>query len=88
MAAAKTKKEVVTEEVTEEVATPTQKYIYIDKIPGEKIQEDVVFTINGRRYQLQRGVRVAVSDVLLSAFELYQRECDEAERIEYELIQE
>lgn len=88
MAAPKTKKEVVTEEVTEEVATPKQQYIYIDKIPGEKIQEDVVFTINGRRYQMQRGVRMAVSDELLSAFELYQRECDEAERIEFELVQE
>ena len=85
MAAPKTKKETVVEEVVE-TSAPKQQYIYIDKVPGEKIQEDVVFTINGKRYQMQRGVKIPVSNDLLSVFEMYQRECDEAERIEFSMI--
>lgn len=70
------KKNVIPERVT----------IHINKIPGQKVQDDVIISVNGERFQIQRGVDVSVPRRVAAAFELWQRECDEAERIEFDLI--
>jgi len=66
--------------------TPKRTIIKIDKIPGQKEQDDVVIAVNGQRYQIQRGVEVAVPKKVASAFKLWQRERAEAEKIEFELM--
>lgn len=59
--------------------------IRIPKVPGQKVQEDVVISIWGKRYQIQRGVDVSVPKEVAEAFALWQSERDEASRIEFEL---
>ena len=63
-----------------------RKAIRIDRIPGQKEQDDVVIEVNGKRYQIQRGVEVSVPNSVAAAFALWQRECADAERIEFELM--
>lgn len=85
-----------TAETPEEVKTETKKTvsapvsdrvkIKIDRIPGQKEQEDVVIAVNGERFQIQRGVEVEVPKKVADAFELWQRERAEAEKIEFELM--
>jgi hypothetical protein len=58
--------------------------IKIDRIPGQKEQDDVVIEVNGKRYQIQRGVEVAVPSEVAAAFELWQRERADAEKFMFE----
>lgn len=53
--------------------------IKIDRVPGQKEQDDVVIAVNGERWQIQRGVEVSVPKRVADAFELWQREISEAE---------
>lgn len=77
------------EEATPEVVThPERKTIFISKIPGQRDQDDVIISVNGERFQIKRGVPVSVPIRVARAFELWQRECEEAERIEFELMDE
>jgi len=60
--------------------------IKIDRIPGQKNQDDVIVEVNGNRWQIQRGIEVNVPRVVASALRQWRREQDEAERIEFELM--
>ena len=68
-------------------AIPERVTIRISRIPGQKVQDDVIISVNGERFQIQRGVDVSVPRRVAAAFELWQRECAEAEKIEYELAE-
>lgn len=60
--------------------------IKINRIPGQKNQDDVIIEVNGERYQIQRGAEVSVPLEVADAIELWQRETAEAEKIEFELM--
>jgi hypothetical protein len=62
--------------------------IRINKIPGQKVQDDVIISVNGERYQIQRGVNVEVPEKVAAAFRLWQRECEDAEKVEFDLMYE
>ena len=77
-----------TEKKTEAVKPSADRVtIHINRIPGQKVQDDVVLSVNGERFQIQRGVDVSVPIRVAKAFQLWQKECEEAERIEYELME-
>jgi hypothetical protein len=60
--------------------------IRLPRIPGQKVQDDYVLSVNGRRFQIQRGVEVNVPRYVAETIELFEREKDEAERITFEMI--
>ena len=73
----------------EEVAASKAKErvrIRIPRIPGQKEQDDYVLSVNGKRFQIQRGVEVKVPRYVAEAIELFEREKDEAERITFEYV--
>ena len=53
--------------------------IKIDRVPGQKVQDDVVIAVNGQRYQIQRGVEVSVPRKVAAALSLWRREIAVAE---------
>ena len=67
-------------------SSPKRIMIHINRIPGVKEQEDVIIAVNGERFQIQRGVDVEVPERVAEAFKLWQRECADAEKIEFELM--
>ena len=71
---------------TVETKDPNRVTIKIDRVPGQKEQDDVVISINGQRWQIQRGVEVEVPKKVAAALELWQRECAEAEAVSFELM--
>lgn len=86
---ATTKKTEATPETPKEKAVPVvsdRVNIKIDRVPGQKEQDDVIITVNGHRYQIQRGVEVNVPVEVADAFSLWQRECNEAEQLAFELM--
>jgi hypothetical protein len=60
--------------------------IKLDRIPGQKEQDDVVIAVNGQRFQIQRGVEVSVPRMVADALELWAREKADAETIMFQLM--
>lgn len=71
---------------TESYKNPDRVTIKIDRVPGQKEQDDVVIAVNGERYQIQRGVAVEVPKRVAKALDQWQRECAEAEAISFQLM--
>ncbi len=65
---------------------PERAIINIREIPGQNTQDDVIISINGETWQIQRGVDVSVPIRVARAFELWMRECKDAQKTEYSLI--
>ena len=68
------------------VSTDKRIIIKIERIPGQKEQDDVVIEVNGKRYQIQRGIEVAVPEEVAEAFKLWQKECADAEELMFQLM--
>lgn len=82
----KAKAETAEAPVAPEIPVVKKTVIHINRVPGQKEQEDVIICVNGQRFQIQRGVDVEVPNKVAAAFELWQRECAEAEKIEFDLM--
>ncbi len=79
------KKKAPVEETTTNTRSPRVK-IRIPRIPGIKEQDDYVLSVNGERFQIQRGVEVTVPRYVAETIALFEREKDETERITFELM--
>lgn len=61
-----TKKTTAPVETLQDEKTPVvnnwskKESIMIPRIPGQKVQDDVIVTVGGRTFQIQRGIRVEV----------------------------
>lgn len=57
-------------------------------IPGQKKQDDVTFSVNGRTCAIQRGVNVKVKREIYEAILLHNREVAEEEKYMFSVVQE
>lgn len=80
------KKTTASAEETPVTAKSDRVKIRIPRIPGQKEQDDYVLSVNGKRFQIQRGVEVSVPRYVAETIELFEQEKDEAERITFDLM--
>ena len=57
-------------------------------IPGQKKQDDVIFSVNGRACAIQRGVDVNVRREVYEAILLHNREVSEEEKYLFNVVKE
>jgi hypothetical protein len=57
-------------------------------IPGQKKQDDVIFSVNGRTCAIQRGVDVKVKREVYEAILLHNREVSEEEKYLFNVVKE
>lgn len=57
-------------------------------IPGQKKQDDVTFSVNGKTCAIQRGVDVKVKRDIYEAILLHNREVAEEEKYMFSVVQE